>query len=198
MSDIILLSGSSSVGKTSVARDIQRMSDAPYILMGIDMFIESLPPRYWDPATSAQEVRSDELTKLGVYYAQPGEDGNSYDFPDVRFGPVAQRLIDGMHQCIGRLAELGNKVLIDHVFIEERWYQELMACIQGHDLLQVKLFCAKEELERRERIRGDRMSGTAWAWQDKVHWDINYDLEIDTTTMPSEEIAALVLKQSKN
>jgi chloramphenicol 3-O phosphotransferase len=198
MPDIILLSGSSSVGKTSVARAIQQTSNLPYVLIGIDMFIESLPQQYWDRATSVQEIRSDELAKLGFHYAKPGEDGNNYDCPDVRFGTVAQRVMDGMHQCIGLLAELGNKVIVDHVFLEEQWYHDLMNCLKGRDVLKVKLFCAKEELEKREKARGDRMIGTAWTWQNKVHWDINYDLEIDTTKMPSEEIAALVLKQSKN
>ena len=43
MSKIIILNGPSSSGKTSIARSIQRLSDEPWLTLGIDTFIHMTP-----------------------------------------------------------------------------------------------------------------------------------------------------------
>jgi chloramphenicol 3-O phosphotransferase len=43
---IILLNGTSSSGKSSVARALQEVLSEPYLHLGIDTFIAMLPSRY--------------------------------------------------------------------------------------------------------------------------------------------------------
>ena len=46
MSKIIFLNGSSSSGKTTLARAIQDLSDEPWMCIGIDTLIDLMPLRY--------------------------------------------------------------------------------------------------------------------------------------------------------
>ncbi|MFE0348122.1 phosphotransferase-like protein [Streptomyces griseoluteus] len=50
------------------------------------------------------------------------------------------------------------------------------------DVLLVGVHCPREELERRERARGDREAGLAALQYDLVHAHGDYDLECDTST----------------
>jgi hypothetical protein len=43
---IILLNGTSSAGKSTLATAVQDVMDAPYLHLGIDLFFEALPQRY--------------------------------------------------------------------------------------------------------------------------------------------------------
>ena len=65
--------------------------------------------------------------------------------------------------------------------------REYRALLSPFDVRWVGLFASLDVLEARERERGDRHIGLA-RWQyDRVHRDMIYDLEIDTTaTTPAE------------
>jgi chloramphenicol 3-O phosphotransferase len=43
---VIVLNGTSSAGKNSLARAIQDVMDDPYLVLGIDVFLEHFPERY--------------------------------------------------------------------------------------------------------------------------------------------------------
>ena len=43
---VILLNGTSSAGKSTLATAVQDVMDAPYLSLGIDCFFEALPQRY--------------------------------------------------------------------------------------------------------------------------------------------------------
>jgi phospho-2-dehydro-3-deoxyheptonate aldolase len=43
---IILLNGTSSAGKSTLANAVQEVMDAPYLSLGIDLFFDALPQRY--------------------------------------------------------------------------------------------------------------------------------------------------------
>ena len=52
---IILLNGASSAGKTSIARELQRVLPEPYLRTGIDDFFRMLPPRYLGTESPADQ-----------------------------------------------------------------------------------------------------------------------------------------------
>jgi chloramphenicol 3-O phosphotransferase len=59
----------------------------------------------------------------------------------------------------------------------------------------VGVFAPFEVLEARERERGDRMIGLA-RWQyERVHRDMTYDLEIDTSSPTPMECAELIKRR---
>ncbi len=54
--------------------------------------------------------------------------------------------------------------------------------LRPEDVLFVGVRCPLDELERRERARGDREAGLASLQYDLVHAHGDYDLECDTST----------------
>jgi len=65
--------------------------------------------------------------------------------------------------------------------LSERW--RLLDCLQvfeGYDVVLVGLRCSLAEVERRERLRGLRVSGLAAEQYRRVHSHSGYDLEVDT------------------
>ncbi|MDP3746426.1 MAG: hypothetical protein Q8Q88_05180 [Phenylobacterium sp.] len=85
------------------------------------------------------------------------------------------------------MAAQGNNLVVDDVMIGQGEAAEYRRILSGHAVRLVGLFAPLEVLEARERARGDREIGLA-RWQyDRVHRDIAYDLELDTSaTTPLE------------
>ncbi|WNE41185.1 MAG: Guanylate kinase [Mycoplasmataceae bacterium] len=65
MSKIILLNGPSSAGKSSMVKVIQRLSDEPWLSLGVDSSHEGINfvPRIDDDVYSIMKVESDEYVE---------------------------------------------------------------------------------------------------------------------------------------
>ncbi len=50
-SHIIFLNGTSSAGKTSIARAFQAQASKPYMHLAVDMFFQAVPIRFWESTT---------------------------------------------------------------------------------------------------------------------------------------------------
>lgn len=100
----------------------------------------------------------------------------------IKTGPVGERTLRGMRRAIIALATEGNNLIVDEVLLgaEKAEYRQLLA---PFEVYWVGVFAPLDVLEERERSRGDRLIGLS-RWQyDKVHKDMIYNLEIDTSDM---------------
>ena len=61
---VILLNGTSSAGKTSVAAALQRQLGQHYVLLGIDQFLSALPPDLNDSAQGVYFVDDQDGVRL--------------------------------------------------------------------------------------------------------------------------------------
>ena len=165
-SQVLILNGVGSVGKSSTARALQEIAAQPFLHVAMDSFLEMLP--------AAMMGHPD-----GLVFEPGQEDG--HPSIAIRTGPVLDRAMQGMRHAIAAMAGQGNNLVVDEVMLgrgEARAYRELLP---AHDLRIVGLLAPLDVLERRERERGDREIGLA-RWQfDRVHRDVVYDLEIDAT-----------------
>lgn len=168
---IILLNGTSSSGKSSIVKALQDILEEPYLDVGLDRFIWSLPRRYLD------RPLWDEVLGLAS-----------------EAGPVGQRLVSGMHQSIAALAREGNHIIADHVLVERQWLAECARLLSDLPALFVGVRCPLDVLEQREAARRDRTLGQARAQFHLVHAHGVYDLEVDTSAA-SAEACALQIKQ---
>lgn len=105
---------------------------------------------------------------------------------------MRQRLVSGYYPALAAFANAGNDLVVDHIFETKSGYDEMMAALAGLDVFLVGVHCPVEELERRERERGDRPLGDAGHDLKTVHTFCTYDLEVDSTRAPKEN-AALIL-----
>jgi chloramphenicol 3-O phosphotransferase len=175
MPTIIFLNGTSSSGKTSLLKALQKKLSEPYLDMGIDKFIWMLPGRYLD-----RPLWDDVLGKA------------------LHSGPVGLTLFSGMHHAIAAAASRGNNILADHVFVEKAWVDECAELFVDMNAYIIGLQCPLEVLEQREKDRKDRTLGQAKLQYDVIHKYTKYDLELDTSKLTTDECVEQVIERLKN
>lgn len=173
---IVLLNGVGSVGKSSIAKALQAIASDSFLHVEMDAFIQMLP--------EASFGHPDGIIFESVY-----EDGRP--LIAIKTGPVAAQAMRGMRHAVAAMARQGNNLIVDEVFLENEKaeYAELLS---SFELFLVGVFAPLDVLEARELQRGDRLIGLA-RWQyDRVHKDIQYDLEVDTSSATPLACANLI------
>jgi chloramphenicol 3-O phosphotransferase len=174
LSQVVILNGVGSVGKSSTARALQGTTAEPFLLVRMDVFLDMLPP--------AMVGHPD-----GVIF----ETTRDNDQPSViiRSGPVVQRAMRGMRHVVAAMADQGNNLIVDEVILGSEKARDYLELLARFTCRFVGLFAPLDVLEARERARGDRLPGLA-RWQyDRVHDGMTYDLEIDTAAASPLECA---------
>jgi len=167
---IIVLNGMSSVGKSSVAKAVQRIAQKPFLHVQMDDFLTMLPPRAIEHEDGLVFHRIDSKTI------------------DVQSGPIVTRALEGMRYAIAAMAERGNHMVVDDVFFdsEDTEYRQLL---RQFDFRLIGLFAPLNVVRNRELARGDREIGLAKGQFERVHKGRKYDLEVDTSQAPPDAIA---------
>lgn len=174
---IVLLNGVGSAGKGSIAKALQTITTACFLHVEMDAFLQMLPEASWGHPD-------------GITFETVREDGK----PSVviKTGPVAERMLRGMRHAIAAMAAQGNNLIVDDVLLGSEKKAEYADLLSAFDVFLVGVFAPLEVLEARELQRGDRMIGLA-RWQyDRVHRDMEYDLEVDTNSATPMECANMI------
>ena len=163
---IILLNGASSAGKTTLGRALQAHLPHPYFYFSSDQLVEAQVL----PAVDRQA------------------DAGPWAWRTVR-----PRFFDGFHRCIAALAAAGNPLIVEHVLERQAWCDALVRLLAPFDVFFVGVHCPLDELERRERLRGDRQPGEGRAHlADGVHTWGPYDFTVDTAALTPAANAARI------
>jgi chloramphenicol 3-O phosphotransferase len=172
---VVLLHGTSSSGKTTVARAVQALSHEPWLRLGIDVFWTAIDERWMEHGPHAAE---------GFCWL---------DDATILPGPVGQRLASGMRAAIAACARCGNDLLVDDVFIDRSWLDGWREELADLECLLVGVLAPLPVLEERERTRGNRIIGEARAQVSVIHAGIEYDVTVDTASQSPEECARVIL-----
>ena len=152
---IIFLNGPSSAGKSTLAKALQSALPTPYLYFA-----------------------SDRLVQAGML---PAVDRAATDGAWA-WRTVRPRFFDGFHRCIAALAGADNDLIVEHVLEFAPWLNDCVRLLAPFDVFFVGVHCSLEEMERRERERGDRQIGEGRAHlEDGVHTFGPYDFEVDTS-----------------
>lgn len=174
---IIILNGTSSAGKSSTAKALQKLADGCFLHVAFDTFLEMLPNHIWNHPDGIKLQQSD------------GPEGPSVT---VELGPLVLRTLSGMRSAVAALARQGNQLIVDDLMLSAHDQQDYDNFLVGLEYRFVGLHAPLDVLEKRERERGDRLTGLA-RWQfDRVHKGLRYDLEIDTSQTPPEDCARII------
>jgi len=177
---ILLLNGTSSVGKTSVAKALITIipKEKEVILLSIDTFVDMVPDHL---------VGESEVSLSGFRFIK--ENGAT----KVEPGPLGNLLIEQMYNIAKNASLAGFSSIIDDVLLSE---DTIKTTNFGEDtnLVKVLLHCDLKELRDREEKRGDRKQGLAEGllYTNRIAED--YDLRIDTTSILPEVTAAKILE----
>jgi chloramphenicol 3-O phosphotransferase len=169
---VILLNGASSSGKSTLAKALQRALDEPFLY-----------------------VSSDQFVAAGMLPERREASGPFAWWPQMR-----PRFFAGFHRCLPALADTGNDLIVEHVIEFPAWRVELSRLLAHLDVFLVGVHCDLDELDRRERSRGDRRigEGRGHVEKDLIHTFGPYDLEVDTTAGVSPTLAESVLRSWRN
>ena len=102
--------------------------------------------------------------------------------------------ISRFHHAVAAKANLGNRVIVDHVLAQSAWLEECVTLFDGLEVIFVGVHCPLEELERREINRGDRQIGLTRYQYRQVHAHGIYDIELDTSNLTPEECASIIVE----
>ncbi|MFC9294751.1 chloramphenicol phosphotransferase CPT [Streptomyces sp. NPDC057011] len=168
---VIVLNGGSSSGKTGITRCLKAILPHPWISLGVDDLIDRLPPSLVESGS-------------GVEFGQQGE---------VVLGDGFREMEAAWTEGIAAMARAGARVIIDDVFLGGAASQErLRAHLEGLEVLWVGVHCDPEIAAGREIARGDRVIGMAASQAEIVHKGVVYDVEVDTTRTESLDCARAI------
>ncbi len=165
---IIVLNGTSSAGKTSTARALQRLLSAPYLYVAFDTFMDMLPPLPSDP-DDRDALLHETVSAMHAAIRVMAERGSNVIVDHILRCPSHPRSRD--------------------------WIENLVTTLPPDRTFLVAVTCSLDELDRRERIRWEPKSGFMGLGRrqyDEIHCGNAYDAEVDTTGRTAEESARLV------
>jgi chloramphenicol 3-O phosphotransferase len=174
---VIVLNGTSSSGKSSIARCLQSLLPEPWLTIAVDDLITAVPPAMLE-------------SEDGLTFTSDGE---------VIVGPGYRKLEEAWSQGVAAMARAGTGVILDQVFLkgvitQRRWN----VVLEGLQVLWVGVRCDPLVATVREANRGDRVQGMAAKQASVVHQGMVYAMEVDTTHTPPEESARLIVNRIKS
>ena len=179
--NIIVLNGTSSSGKTAVAKSLQEIMDGYYIHTGIDHYLDRIPGKFHVESDGNIPAEAD-----GIMWVFPK--GNKR-LSELRLGPAGINLLKGMYHAVASFADEGNDIIVDDVIFDPRALREAVNVLHVFNTLFVGVRCPLEVAKKREQERGDRTLGLVEAHYDIVHSHGMYDMEIDTSVLTPMECA---------
>jgi chloramphenicol 3-O phosphotransferase len=171
MTQVIVLNGGSSSGKTGIARCLQAILPKPWLSIGVDDLIEALPPAMLDSGP-------------GIAFGPHGE---------IDIGAGFRELEAAWMGGVAAMARAGARIIFDDVFLGGAVSQQrTRGYLAGLDVLWVGVRCDPEIATRREATRRDRVTGMAAAQAEIVHDGVGYDVEVDTSRTESIDCARVI------
>ncbi len=178
---VVVLNGTSSSGKTSTANAFQESRSRAgelWLVIGLDDFLAKLPRRWVEVGAWVGSLAED-----GVRLERDGDRANFH------IGEHARRLMHAYRRSVREIARAGINVVVDEVSLQEDEWNDWCAALDGLDAVWVAVRCDVEVASQRETARGDRALGLVRGQSEVVHRFPRYDLELDTTAAPVEQIA---------
>jgi chloramphenicol 3-O phosphotransferase len=171
MTQVIVLNGGSSSGKSGIARCLQAILPDPWLTIGVDMLIQAMPV-------------SLQTSAAGIEFPSDGA---------VVVGPEFRALEAAWIEGIAAMAHAGARIIVDEVFLggtasQQRWKNALGTL----HVLWIGVRCAGAVAAGREIARGDRTIGMAASQAEVVHQGIVYDLQVDTSHTEGLECARAI------
>ncbi|WP_019929726.1 chloramphenicol phosphotransferase CPT family protein [Nocardia sp. BMG111209] len=184
---VIFLNGTSSAGKTTLARAIQDESDTPIVYWGIDTLFGLVPPN-WGGG------RDGPLSRDGFWYDRTGG-ADGHPSVVIRYGDVGRRMLRSARIAAAAFAHGGDDLVIDEMLLTPDLLEKWMDALSGLEVLLVCVTCPLAVAEQRERGRRNPI-GLARGHFRMVHdHGATYDMTVDSTEATPETLAGAVLRR---
>jgi chloramphenicol 3-O phosphotransferase len=174
---ILLLIGTSSAGKSTLAKELQAILPDHYLLFGLDDVFRMVSPR-WGGGLAGP------LSYHGFRYDRTPA-GTTIT---IRYGDVGRAVLDGMHHAVAAFAQTGTNVIVDEMLLDIRVLSGWARALAPYQTNLIKVAASLAALEEREVQRGNPR-GLA-----RGHYAVNdipfFDQLIDTTSKAPKDAAS--------
>jgi chloramphenicol 3-O phosphotransferase len=185
MATVFLLNGGGSTGKSTLAMALQERAEGILLHVSVDDILSLVPRRLNGFICD---------TRDGFWFERNDQAGAD-ELVELHWGRAGSNVMSAMFRARSCYADVGYDVVIDHVLLFREWVDELARDLWAHRVIFVGVFCSSgEELERRERQRGDRPIGIARWLSTAAHLHgVPYDLSVDTAVLSTQFCAEAIL-----
>jgi chloramphenicol 3-O phosphotransferase len=187
-SKIILLNGCSSAGKSSISEKIMELSEEPWLNFSLSTFWNALSPKY-----KGFGEKSNEGFQFIPRQNEQGFPIN--EIKEIKINSYGEKIFNSMPKVFKQLVDDGHDLIIEEVILEKKYLENYKKYLKGHQVYFVSVSCELPVLEKREKLRGDRVIGSNYAQYFKIK-DLNwkYDLKIDSSHVSALSSAKKILK----
>ncbi|MBY0292451.1 MAG: chloramphenicol phosphotransferase CPT family protein [Alphaproteobacteria bacterium] len=189
---IIFLNGTSSTGKSSVARELMRQSQIPFLHYASDHLLN-----FWIDSKFVNSFKGEQKPQKWQaewFCRQQAIDKNGHAVFHIKNGKKGWTLYCDLVKAACDLMDKGYDMIVDEVIISESQIPLYYSSLINKYVYMVYIYCENIEMERREKKRGDRNIGLSRGLLEDVDKIINtYDLKIDTTHLSAAECARSIL-----
>ena len=127
---IILLNGSSSAGKTTLAITLQQLLKDPWHHIALDQFRDGMAGRYRGLNSPSGSPGARGLNVVPIPHGDER-------VTDVQFGDLGKQMLRGMRRAIAAFVAEGNNVIIDDLMFEAEFLYDYLEALQGFEVLFV-------------------------------------------------------------
>lgn len=167
------MNGTSSSGKTSISMELINQKEILFHHLSIDDFFYNYNNFIDNKFPDIEPTREVDNQVVG----------------QILFDPI----MSVYYSTIKLFSEMGLNVIVDTVIDNDKRFNDYLDVLFDHPTLFVGVICSKEELIRREQIRGDREIGLANSQYNTVYCFNEYDLEVNTEELNPTECAEKIL-----
>lgn len=187
---IILIGGLSSSGKTSVARELQKLyaqQSVAYLHIPIDAFMQFLPEQWFSMDANAKIDRQES----GITFIDQSDAHGAKT--KIQVGEIAMRALSAYFPTIKLLADHGNNVISDAVFNSD-FLKYGARQLAGCRVYSIGIRCSLEITQARELARGARDGGyiglSRWyAEETDANTHEHYDFKVESAHCSPQELA---------
>lgn len=181
---MIIVNGPSSAGKSSLVRELQSLWPRPLYAVGTDAVVMGWPEHFvLDHDESDPEKEDDALRVVPGVGPPPSW--------NLKRSQTYLTISRHAHEAWVAMSQSGIDLIADLCLSDPGLREQALGLLAGG--FWVGVTCDVDELVRREAERGDRYVGFASGTSATAHRDMHYDLVVDTTSTPTQELARQVL-----
>jgi len=176
---LIILNGTSSSGKSSIARKLQKEINENYLVLGVDIFMKLMPEKF---ANVKNKNAIDQEIGFSFSYDNLG------NLENIILTEIGYRYIASCYKAVLVFLDSGFNVIYDDMIFNDQIYRILLSNFSKVKYSICLISCNEElrkdrELSRRDRIKGTYLIGSQFINSSIFHDHIiNNESDLNTAT----------------
>ncbi len=182
---IIIVSGTSSSGKSSVCEALKNQLGDSWLLFSTDGYLSMLGNKFLElhPGNKNVTMPND------ICYAARHDDGTFEIIP----GELCSKLYLTIPNVLKLLSQQGFNIILDSFITIKDEFELYKNELSQFDPHFFYLHASPKIIAEREAKRGNRLKGSAIHWLKKFDFQSECDLVVDTEKMSIDQISNLIL-----